>query len=60
MSIRFRCIEDVCLCCICSLRASREFGAAIDPDDACCQGCHDEMAATEWPGRRCGSLPPYP
>lgn len=49
-----RCAEDVCLCCVCCLRDSAEFGEAFTAEDECCEGCHGDMAAPGWPYSRCG------
>jgi hypothetical protein len=48
------CDPTTCICCVCVLRRSAEFGAAFTKDDECCDGCHDEMSSPEWPGYRCG------
>lgn len=52
-----KCEVTPCLCCVCLLRESSEFGAAFTPEDECCDGCHGDMAADGWPGNRCGSDP---
>ena len=54
---RMMCDPATCLCCVCVLRRSDEFGAAFVANDECCVGCHAEMTAPGWPGLTC-PLPP--
>jgi hypothetical protein len=53
------CAPATCICCVCTLRRSDEFGSAFDAEDTCCDGCHDEMGGDGWPGDHCPApVPP--